>query len=57
MMKEVTKVLAFMVEHFDLITLLFEAIHDRGEDKAKIVAAIKASMTAAYDARADAELK
>ena len=57
MPKEVTKVLAFIVEHIDLVELLFEAIHDRGEDKAKIVAAIKASMTAAYDARADEVLK
>jgi len=50
------QIFAFLAEHLDLFELLYDAIKNRGQDKAKIVAAINVATTAAFDARADKEL-
>jgi hypothetical protein len=55
-MSAAAKVLAFLLEHFDLIEVIYEAIESKGADKNAIKAAIKKGITAAYDERAKAEL-
>jgi hypothetical protein len=49
------KILAFLLDHIDLIEIIHDAIETKGADKRVIVEAIKKGITASYDARAQAE--